>query len=158
MTWDSTLLTEHYTPGGFQYATLYNDYIHYTYPSPGFDQELDMTTRSFLKLPSFTWGSQNHFPLDFSINSSTLGIEFYNEKPFKIFPNPADEIINIYFFEAFGKCEINIINPLTNRNLRILTNDSHMEISLSNIPSGLVIIEIRNLETNTTYYEKIIKH
>jgi hypothetical protein len=158
VSWDSTLLTEHYTPGGFQYATLYNDYIHYTYPSPGFDQELDMTTRSSIYLPEFNWWSQCHFPMYFKINSSTASLDECNVSYLQVFPNPTFGFIEISvenYHEDFIISLYSISGEIL-KTIECFNNTTVM--SLSDLPSGIYILAAQSKSYKYIYYEKIIKY
>jgi len=157
LSWDSTMLTESYSPGGLQYATLYNEYIHFVYPSPGFDQEFDMTSRSSIVLPEFSWGSQCHFPLYFRIMSTTVGIDVFSLSPFRIFPNPTTTSTSIQFEKEPNHYVIEIFSLEGLLIQKYNPTESPVQIDLSKFQKGIYLIVIQSKTTNKQYHEKIIK-
>ncbi len=89
------------------------------------------------------------------------GIEDIENDFFSIFPNPANNYLNIEFGASeTGKCRLDILNILghvmySDHNIS-LNSEKSLQINISDYPEGIYIIRIQT-DNSTIYQKKIIK-
>jgi len=94
-----------------------------------------------------------------SIRNENLEI---SEEDFKVFPNPASDFLNISLENMNAKIDkIEVINNLGQTilgdNLRN-TNVKNYQIDISNLPKGLYILRIMQLDSKLFISKKFIKN
>lgn len=87
-------------------------------------------------------------------NSDALGIEDVNEIQVNVFPNPANDVLNIEL-DSKELSTIKIVDVSGKELLNISTSKLNNKVSVENLESGLYFVEVNSL--NTTYTTKFIK-
>ncbi|MEJ6791963.1 MAG: T9SS-dependent M36 family metallopeptidase [Lacinutrix sp.] len=90
-------------------------------------------------------------------NCTSLSVDEFNESNYSIFPNPANNVLNINVKKNFGKVNI----TLTDINGRLVLSQeanlsSSTELNISALQSGMYILTIKGENINTN--DKIIKN
>jgi len=90
-------------------------------------------------------------------NCSSLSIDEFNVSDYKIFPNPSNDIIYIQTAKSFGEVVITLTDINGRQVLSKITVLNNLnEINISNLQSGLYILNIKGDSINTN--DKILKN
>ncbi len=155
ITWDSSLFHAPGLPlpvGYVNRAFINNDYFFLVNNDPP-SHTFNMLWDNSVAAPSFFWGSQSQFPMGFYImRDETIGMNEINsvKKAVTIYPNPADDYLNIKSDEPLRKV---IFRNSMMKN--VFETDSISQINTSHLPIGIYILEITN-NSNIKLYEKVI--
>ncbi|MEI8280204.1 MAG: T9SS type A sorting domain-containing protein [Bacteroidota bacterium] len=93
--------------------------------------------------------SGNYIPLN-----PRLGVNDIKENEFKLYPNPANEIIHIQFNKQ-ENCTVSIINMMGQALLSEQCNGPSTTIPISDIPTGIYDVRIQ-IDNGTTSHQKIV--
>ena len=107
----------------------------------------------YVKSICSTNGSAWAGPIVFSTEEE-LGTSDFNERQFKLYPNPASDIINISYMSEIEKVSIySIAGQLVYNNA---VNSSSAQINVSHLSSGLYILEAQ-IEGNKVRFKVIVE-
>jgi hypothetical protein len=85
--------------------------------------------------------------------SGTVGIEETSNNSFEVYPNPASDLINVSFNEAFNG-SVSILSVTGSEVITSSVNGVQIAISTEGLSSGVYYVKVNN--DNTTQIEKII--
>ena len=81
----------------------------------------------------------------FTTELSTVGINTLKAGKFRIYPNPADEVVHIQFGDQTGFNRVEILNSI-GKTVKILDNlsatDTQVAINVSNLPAGVYFLRL----------------
>lgn len=86
------------------------------------------------------------------LGNSVLSTEEFNTNSFSIYPNPANEIINLDIDKSFNYNIYNLIGKLL-----VKGKSNQKSINVSNLSKGIYLLEIETFE-NKIYIQKFIKN
>ncbi len=120
------------------------------YPQYGFCDPLTGALRcyqdSFFGLQKF---NGFHFPCDTVITS----LHNPDAQNVEIFPNPADDLVNIKSTDPI--CMVEILDPFSGRSLIRLRGDTEFEVPVSHLPSATYLVKM-TLENHQFAFKKLV--
>ncbi|MDT8412884.1 MAG: T9SS type A sorting domain-containing protein [Vicingaceae bacterium] len=155
--WDTSLLFNHNLSCTFNEVIFDNDWFFF---NPNTGHGFSLLLQDSVVLPSFTWGSQDHFPLTFILNDNpNLSVE---EKvgsfaDVQVYPNPT---VNEFTVEIEGKQPSSVqlvlmdISGRVMQQLRATANKT--VLNLQDLPQGVYFLEVLSNTQKVT--KKIIKN
>lgn len=162
VTWDTALLHASYLPtiqGVFNIGRIDNDYFFLVNNDPPL-QAFNLLLSDNAFAPYFTFGSQDQFPMQFTLSkTTTIGIDkAETSNAFIVYPNPFNNAINLENnFSSSEKYTIEVFS-LDGKSMfkkqSIELQNVH-SIDLSFLERGIYYLQLINKQN--THYEKIFK-
>lgn len=161
MRWDSSLLFNNNLPFNINTASLDNEWFFFQSDGSLHHQYNMLTADSnYVNLPTFTWGSQEQFPLIFSFGYDPFlsTNEKINEKNhLMIYPNPVDGYLCVQVVnENVKDFSLKIIDALGNAIINKNRFSNSLKMDVSSLSNGIYFIEVYN--DSISYRKKIIKY
>ena len=162
--WDSALLVTNNLPFTINEAILGNDWFFTQANDPNFSGAFCLMHGDSVVMPSFNWGSQDHFPLLFGIGYNPniqghVGVGEYSFLPddVDVYPNPTNSSFMVSFKnQEFNKKQLTIVDISGKKVYELVTNKDKEVIDLGTYPKGVYFLEI--LIENEKVVQKIIKN
>ena len=160
--WDTSLIHTNNLPFTINTAYLDNEWFFFNNDGSLNNQYNILTAdSSYISLPSFNWGSQEQFPINFGFGydymlSTNILDNSNNTSYFKLYPNPSRTRINLTLDYNHDSIFEYYIMDLRGSILKssIITSDN-TEIDLSEISKGIYVISVIN--EKISFRELIIK-
>lgn len=141
--WDTALFNQDPTLFNITKATFQNDYFFINWNDTQYPNEFNMLIIDSVVLPSFTWGSQDHFPLFFQMQSFVTDIEeFSNLNKFKFYPNPTSEKIYLSVNDNVAKFNLSVLDIAGKEILQFKVLQNPVSVNLSNLQKGSYFLKI----------------
>ncbi|MBQ21046.1 MAG: hypothetical protein CMD31_09850 [Flavobacteriales bacterium] len=162
--WDSALLFTNNLPFIINEAILTNDWFFAQANDPNITGAFCLMHGDSVVMPSFTWGSQDHFPLSVTICDNPniqghVGVGEYSFLPddVAVYPNPTNSSFMVSFKnQEFNKKQLTIVDISGRKVYELVTNKDKEIIDLGVYPKGVYFLEI--LIENEKVVQKIIKN
>jgi hypothetical protein len=112
------------------------------------DNTVVANTQYFYRVAAYTLNHDSDFSNIVSVTTATLGLENLNLTTFEVYPNPAQDILNVSFKQASSKNVIQIFDAFGRELEQKITtlNGSDFSIDVSNLAKGSYWISV-NLST-----------
>jgi hypothetical protein len=153
--WDSSLIFNNNLPFEIRESYFDNEWF-FLNNNWGGNHAFNILWDNHVELPSFNYGSQNHFPMYFYMGYYIFVSisEQNNMNNLKIYPNPLSDqlIINLNEIE---NCQINILSITGELKKSFYTNKEITVIDISDLKKGIYFIEVKS--TSFFYVKKVIK-
>ncbi len=157
MRWDSSLFTQNTLPFIINTATLGNEWFFFNWNDPNFMNRFNMLLTDSVELPTFTWGSQDHFPINFEMGHDPFISVKENRHlaTFQLYPNPTNSKVHILIEDETKNYQLSLLD-MVGKNLKQGTINKKMTtLNLEELPKGVYFLKITD-ETNV-FIKKIIK-
>jgi hypothetical protein len=144
-----------YTDGGWDLRCYSEDVCYKGLGGPYYDNhcphEADIRDLVYYKKDGVEWGT----PLDFTVNTT---LKPYEAKPeiVSVFPNPANDLVNILFKNNTGEYSLQITDNSGREIAAYSLAGEANTLDLSTLKPG--IYYIRLITDNQTFIKKLIKH
>jgi hypothetical protein len=145
MTWDTSIMYNNNLPFQIREAILDNEWFFLNNNWPPY-HAYNMLTSDSIELPTFTWGSQDHFPIYFYMGYTifTGNKEIENtESKITVFPNPTNDKLEI----VLENSTVNLVQfKIVDINGKVVKQLSHFLdktiIDVCDFQKGVYFIEI----------------
>jgi hypothetical protein len=139
MYWDTSLIFHNNLPFTINSAQLDNEWFFFNGNHPNDPQIYSMIYEDSIELPTFNWGSQEHFPMVFSFGYDPF-LDTYIKENFDskllLYPNPTSSQLVIRIKEpSFYK--VNIINIEGKQVVEQQLNSTHNVVNVNHLPNGI---------------------
>ncbi len=155
--WDTSLLLNHNLSCTLNEVIFDNDWFFF---NPNSGHGFSLLLQDSVVLPSFTWGSQDHFPLTFILNDNpNLSVEEKNGSfaDVQVYPNPT---ISEFTVEIGAKQSTSVqlvLMDISGRVMQQLTTTTNKTVlNLQELPQGVYFLEV--LSNTQKVIKKIIKN
>lgn len=117
-------------------------WLHHSY-SMLFDAEI--------VLPEFSWGSQNHFPIDVAFDRShdclLLSVEITNMIDIKLYPNPCTDFLVLSTDMVLDEIQVYTLEGkmvLQESKTKLSGSDDEMRLDMRRLPPGMYMLQIQD--------------
>jgi len=157
--WDTSLLLNHNLSCTLNEVIFDNDWFFFNQNDPN-NGGFSLLLQDSVVLPSFTWGSQDHFPLYFLINDNpNLSVEEKTSSfaDVKVYPNPVTNEFTVEIDAKQSSSVQLVLMDISGRVMQQLTTTSNkIVLNLQELPQGVYFLEV--LSNTQKVIKKIIKN
>ena len=161
MYWDTSLIFNNNLPFDINIATLDNEFFFFSNNDPNLHHQYSMMFEDSIQIEPFSWGSQDHFPIDFAIGyDPNYGVGIRKEKEatsITIYPNPVTSKLVIKHKNNYKEyLSVRLTDLMGNIIRQEIFSSNELNLDIMNLSQGFYFIEVFNNDFN--YKEKIIKY
>jgi hypothetical protein len=161
MYWDTSLIFNNNLPFDINVATLDNEFFFFSNNDPNLHHQYSMMFEDSIEIEPFSWGSQDHFPIDFAIGyDPNYGVGIRKEKEaasITIYPNPVTTMLVIKHKNNYKETSfVRLTDVMGNIVRQEIFSSNELNLDIMNLPQGFYFIEVFN--NDFRYKEKIIKY
>jgi hypothetical protein len=157
--WDTSLLFNHNLSCTFNEVIFDNDWFFFNQNDPN-NGGFSLLLQDSVVLPSFTWGSQDHFPLTFILNDNpNLSMEEKSGSfaDVKVYPNPVTNEFTVEIDAKQSSSVQLVLMDISGRVMQQLTTTTNKTVlNLQELPQGVYFLEV--LSNTQKVIKKIIKN
>lgn len=147
LVWDRKILVNNFSEGGRDLAVLGIDNLYVTGSFFNSSTNSDFKTIKYSSSTNEVCGGGGSS--DLPINNSQSGIEFSNDEILKVYPNPSNQIVNIFIASTEG-FEVEITDILGKVIMKDFINSSKLSFDFANYTKGVYFINVKNESKNYT--------
>ncbi len=155
--WDTSLLLNHNLSCTLNEVIFDNDWFFF---NPNSGHGFSLLLQDSVVLPSFTWGSQDHFPLTFILNDNpNLSVEEKSGSfaDVQVYPNPTIGEFTVEIDAKQSSSVQLVLMDISGRVMQQLTTTTNKTVlNLQELPQGVYFLEV--LSNTQKVIKKIIKN